>query len=255
MNMQPNLIFNRSLWQQRLSDACRKNADFFIQKIALEHLLLRVEDTTNIFEQGFLLSVTPPVSIPKNLKYYQYYVPCQQPHIKFFDEEHQSHPQTYDIIMSNCCLHRTNDMVGALIQYKNALSEHGLFHSVCIGEQSMIEWRQAFIEEELKLIGGASQRMMPFIDIKTMGALMQRVGYTTPIIDKISQVITYKDKTQFLRDLKQMAGQSFLHDNTYKHATKNLLYNVLRNIKKNYGRYQITIDFLFIHAWNNNKKG
>ena len=85
--------------------------------------------------------------------------------------------------MSGLALHRVNDLPGALIQIRRALRPDGLFIAAALGSRSLQELREALIEAEAELHGGASPRVAPFADVREYGALLQRAGFALPVTD------------------------------------------------------------------------
>src|SRR5580704_7685734 len=64
-------------------------------------------------------------------------------------------PASLDLVVSSLALHWTNDLVGALIQIRQALKPDGLFIGAIFGGATLTELRTALTEAELELRGGA----------------------------------------------------------------------------------------------------
>src|SRR5215472_14156291 len=90
---------------------------------------------------------------------------------------------TLDLVVSGLALQFINDLPGALVQIRRALKPDGLFLAALIGGDSLTELRQAFAAAEAEIEGGVSPRVAPFIDVRTMGALLQRAGFALPVTD------------------------------------------------------------------------
>jgi len=86
-------------------------------------------------------------------------------------------------------LHRVNDLPGALIQIRRALRPDGLFIAAALGSRSLQELREALIEAEAELHGGASPRVAPFADVREYGALLQRAGFALPAQPSLASTI------------------------------------------------------------------
>ena len=91
--------------------------------------------------------------------------------------------QSFNLIVSGLALHRVNDLPGALIQIRHALHPDGLFMAALLGARALSELRQALIEAEAEIEGGASPRVAPFGDVREYGALLQRAGFALPVAD------------------------------------------------------------------------
>lgn len=111
---------------------------------------------------------------------------------------------SFDLIISNLSLHYANDVVGALIQYCKALSSSGLFICNILGENTLHELRQVMIQTDLELFGRAYQRMIPLIEIKQLGSLLQRAGFSIPHTVSNQLIVEYRSLKQLLQELKLM---------------------------------------------------
>ena len=118
--------------------------------------------------------------------------------------------QGYDLITSAGGLHWVNDLPGVLAQIQRALVPDGLFIGVLPGAQTLKELRQAFERAELRLKGGLSPRVSPFIDVRDAGALLQRAGFTLPVVDSELLDIHYTQPMQLLADLRGMGETNAL---------------------------------------------
>jgi SAM-dependent methyltransferase len=114
------------------------------------------------------------------------------------------------LIVSGLTLQFANDLPGTLVQFRRALKPDGLFLGAVLGGQTLAELRQAFIEAETELEGGASPRVMPMADIRDYGALLQRAGFALPVADADLVTVTYASPLALLRDLRGMGATNAL---------------------------------------------
>src|SRR6266850_3189993 len=93
-----------------------------------------------------------------------------------------------DLVVSALALQFVNDLPGALIQIRRALKPDGLFLAALLGGDSLTELRQAFAAAETECEAGLSPRVAPFVDLRDLGALLQRAGFALPVtdVDRIS---------------------------------------------------------------------
>jgi SAM-dependent methyltransferase len=82
-----------------------------------------------------------------------------------------------DLAVSALALHFINDLPGTLIQIRRALKPDGLFLAALFGGETLAELRRAFAEAEVEIEGGISPRVVPFPDLRDLGALLQRAGF------------------------------------------------------------------------------
>jgi hypothetical protein len=79
-----------------------------------------------------------------------------------------------------------------------------LFLCCLLCVSSLTELRQAFTAAEAELEGGASPRVAPFADVRDLGALLQRAGFTLPVTDLEPVTVRYADPFGLLSDLRAM---------------------------------------------------
>src|SRR5262249_11997948 len=82
-----------------------------------------------------------------------------------------------DLVVSALALQFVNDLPGTLIQIRRALKPDGLLLAALAGGDTLTELRQAFAAAEAEIEGGISPRVVPFSDVRDMGALLQRAGF------------------------------------------------------------------------------
>ncbi|MEM1401537.1 MAG: methyltransferase domain-containing protein [Pseudomonadota bacterium] len=119
-------------------------------------------------------------------------------------------PHTLDLILSPLSLHWLNDLPGALIQMQQALRPDGLFMGSLFGGQTLTELRHVLLEVEADLMGGASARISPIIDLRDAAGLLQRAGFNLPVADADVVEVTYESALDLLRDLRSMGETNAL---------------------------------------------
>jgi NADH dehydrogenase [ubiquinone] 1 alpha subcomplex assembly factor 5 len=75
---------------------------------------------------------------------------------------------SFDLIVASLSLHWVNDLPGALLQLRHALTPDGLFLASLPALGSLAELRQALAESESALAGGISPRVSPFPDLRVL---------------------------------------------------------------------------------------
>ena len=112
--------------------------------------------------------------------------------------------QSVGLITSLLALQTVNDLPGALVQIRRALKPDGLFIGCLFGGASLTELRQALAAAESELYGGISPRVAPFADVRDMGGLLQRAGFTMPVADLERVTVRYSHPLSLLQDLRAM---------------------------------------------------
>jgi NADH dehydrogenase [ubiquinone] 1 alpha subcomplex assembly factor 5 len=114
-------------------------------------------------------------------------------------------PASFDLVASNLALHWVNDLPGTLAQIRRVLRPDGLFLGALFGAGTLAELRQALLQAESELKGGARPRVAPFPDLRDGAALLQRAGFADPVADGEAITVTYEDALRLMHDLRGMA--------------------------------------------------
>jgi NADH dehydrogenase [ubiquinone] 1 alpha subcomplex assembly factor 5 len=112
--------------------------------------------------------------------------------------------ESFDLILAPLTLHFVNDLPGALVQLRRCLRPGGLLLTCLFGGETLSELRTVLSQAEIDIEGGLSPRVIPFTDVKDLGALLQRVGFSEPVTDVDRVTVTYPDLRHLIRDLKGM---------------------------------------------------
>lgn len=113
-------------------------------------------------------------------------------------------PRVFDLVLSNLVLHWTNDLPGALLQLRHILKTDGLLLAALFAGETLHQLRTAWLEAESEIENGASPRVSPFADARDLAGLLQRAGFTLPVVDSDHIEATYPDALSLMRDLRAM---------------------------------------------------
>lgn len=133
------------------------------------------------------------------------------------DEESFDHPcladdNQYDAVISNLSMHWINDLPNALAQINRVLKPDGLFMGTIFGGDTLYELRTSLQLAELERKGGMSPRMSPLVDLKDVGSLLNRAGFSMLTIDAEDIVVGgFPDITAVCEDLQRMGEQNAVH--------------------------------------------
>ncbi len=120
----------------------------------------------------------------------------------------------YDLVISVLDLQTVNDVPGALIQMRRALKPDGLLLACLFAGNTLTELRQSWLAAESEVKGGASLRVAPMIDVRELGALLQRAGFALPVADLDRTIVRYGDAVGLIHEIRElglsnpMAGRS-----------------------------------------------
>jgi len=116
----------------------------------------------------------------------------------------------HDLVVHAMGLHWADDPVGQLIQARRALGPDGLFLGFTLGGQTLNELRTALATAEVELRGGLSPRVLPMGEIRDLGSLLQRAGFSLPVADSFTRAVSYRSAFHLMRDLRAMGEASAL---------------------------------------------
>ena len=122
-----------------------------------------------------------------------------------------------DLVLSNLQLHWVNDLPGLLVQIRRSLRPDGFFSACLIGGESLFELKASLVEAETKLGLPHRPRVSPMIDLPTAAGLMQRTGFSLPVVDHELIRLSYSSPLKLLHDLRLM-GQT----NALRHQPKTI---------------------------------
>lgn len=134
-------------------------------------------------------------------------------------------PQSFDAVLSALSLHWVNDLPGCLAQIRQILKAGGMVMANMFGAETLKELKAFLLQEELALYQGAAMRVAPFCDVKTLGALLGRAGFASPIVDTEIITVEYENYLALLHDLRAHGQNSVLI--AEQPAIRRKLYDVL----------------------------
>ena len=158
-----------------------------------------------------------------------------------------------DLVVSALSLHWVNDLPGALVQIRQALTPDGLLLAAMLGGDTLFELREAFVRAEAGHEGGVRPHVSPFPDVEALGALLQRTGFALPVVDSDRITVTYESTTALMHDLRAM-GEANATQARARHFARR---ETLRALEDCYqetfghadGRIPATFQVLYLTGW------
>lgn len=162
-------------------------------------------------------------------------------------------PGQFDSVLSAMSLHWVNDLPGLLVQIREALTADGLFLAVFPGAETLTELRTCLLTAELELRGGAGLRLLPMVDVKDGGALLQRAGLALPVADVERLTVRYAEPLRLLLELRSMGESQTLVDGARAPLTRAVLARVAELYRQRYadpdGKVRASFDLLTLTGW------
>ena len=237
-----NLHTDRTTLERHRQRARLPEADF-AHMAAIDEIQYRLELVNRAFTNPLLIAGQPEVWQPA--------FPTFEP-IKD-TETLRCAPHTNDLVVHAMSLHWANDVVGQLIQARNALKPDGLFIGCLFGGNTLHELRKALSEAEIALAGGLSPRVVMAGEIRDLGQLMQRAGFALPVADKLTLTASYQSIFHLAHDLRRM-GESNALDMRKRRFEKREFFRLADEIYKEHfsdetGRILATFEIIFLTGW------
>jgi SAM-dependent methyltransferase len=158
-----------------------------------------------------------------------------------------------DLVVSALALQFVNDLPGTLIQIRRALKPDGLFLAAMVGGESLEELRTAFSEAESEVEGGVSPRVAPFADLRDLGALLQRAGFTLPVTDIDRITVRYASPLALMHDLRRMGAGNVLIERRRAPLRRATLRRILEIYADKFsdpdGRVRATFEIVWLSGW------
>jgi hypothetical protein len=101
-------------------------------------------------------------------------------------------------------MHWVNDLPGAFSQIISCLKNDGVFIGAVFGGDTLYELRSSLQLAELERHGGIAPHISPFTEIRDIGSLLTRAGFTMLTVDTDEIVVGYPSMFELMWDLKGM---------------------------------------------------
>lgn len=162
-------------------------------------------------------------------------------------------PASINLAVSPLSLHLTNDTPGVFVQIRRALRPDGLFLAAIPGGDTLQELRDVLLQTEIEMTGGASPRVIPFADIRDIGALLQRAGFALPVTDKETYTVRYDSIFPLMKDLRAMGMSNPLSARSRKPLTRAFFLRAAELYAERYsdpdGRIRATFSIIYLSGW------
>lgn len=247
----PPRIFDSKAYALRRARAARAGGTSFIARGAAEHLAERLGAVRREFTRGLDLGSRPEsFSLLEPLAH-------RWQRASFFDDANGEslpfEPGSFDLVTSVLSLHAVNDLPGALIQIRRALKPDGLFIAALFGGATLHELRESFAAAESEISGGMSPRVAPFADVRDLGHLLQRAGFSLPVTDTERTTIRYREFATLVSDLRALGETNALTLRSRKFLRRDVLAAALAHYAADHaevdGRFRATFDVAYLTGW------
>lgn len=115
----------------------------------------------------------------------------------------------FDLVACLFLLDQANDLPGALIHLRRALAPGGLAIIAMVGAGSLPALREAMHEADGER---PAPRLHPQVDVRAGGQLLQRAGYSSPVVDSRSLTVRCGSLDRLVGDLRAQGLSNVLSD-------------------------------------------
>ncbi|HET7888653.1 MAG TPA: methyltransferase domain-containing protein [Bradyrhizobium sp.] len=247
----PPRLFDRALLGERLQRAQRLGPATFLLDRAAEDLADRLNAVLRDFKSVAELG-TPGEQVARILserfdRYARIDLPARE------TEPLALEAQSLDLVMSLLAFQFVNDLPGVLAQIRRALRPDGLLIAAMIGGETLTELRQSFASAEAELEGGISPRVVPFADLRDIGALLQRAGLALPVTDVDRIVVRYDNAFGLMHDLRRMGATNILIERRRMPTRRSTMLRMAETYQERFadpdGRIRATFDIIWLSGW------
>lgn len=144
-------------------------------------------------------------------------------------------PDSLDLVISSLSMHWVNDLPGTFSQILKCLKNDGVFLAAVFGGDTLYELRSSLQLAELERLGGISPHISPFTEIRDIGSLLTRAGFTMLTIDTDEIVVGYPSMFELMWDLKGM-GENNAAFNRNLHLGRDTAMAAAAIYKQMYGK-------------------
>jgi SAM-dependent methyltransferase len=162
-------------------------------------------------------------------------------------------PESCNLVLAPLFLHVVNDLPGSLIRIRRALKPDGLLLAAVPGAGTLAELNDVLLETEQRLYGGASPRVVPFGEVRAIGGLLQRAGFSLPVADVETYTVRYDSLFGLMADLRAMGMTNPLSDRSRRPVGRAFFLEAARLYKERHsdadGRIRATFSIIFLSGW------
>lgn len=250
-------IFDRAAYRARRARAARANADTILIEDTAAQTAERIAVVNRRFMRGLDLHSRQqafPTLEPLAASWVRTGDRPDSPSLIADDEWLPFADESFDLITSMLSLHAVNDLPGTLVQLRRLLKPDGLFVAALFGGETLKELRGAFAAAEDETLGGASPRVAPFADVRDLGGLLQRAGFTLPVADVERTVVRYRDLSRLFSDLRALGETNVLASRRTQALSARMLAAVAGEYQTRFGdaegRLSATFEIVFLTGWS-----
>jgi SAM-dependent methyltransferase len=162
-------------------------------------------------------------------------------------------PDSLNLVLAPLGLHLVNDLPGSLVRIRRSLRPDGLFLAAIPAAGTLSELHEVLLETETRLHGGASPRVAPFGDVRSVGALLQRAGFALPVADVETHIVRYPSLFGLMQDLRAFGMTNALANRSHRPVSRAFFLEAARLYAERHadpdGRIRATFSIVYLSGW------
>ncbi|MCA3560350.1 MAG: methyltransferase domain-containing protein [Aestuariivirga sp.] len=243
-------LFDRALAATRAARRRGPEPNILTRTIA-EELVERVAFVNRRFERVLLIAAEPEAIAGRlkeggQVKEVEMRLPSSGDRLGLPQEQ-------FDAVFSVLDLQTFNDVPGALIQMRHALKPDGLLLVCLFAGDTLTELRQSWLAAEVAISGGVTPRVAPMIDVRELGALLQRAGLALPVADLDRTMVRYSDAVALIHEIRELGLSNNLVGRSRVPVSRRLMGAAINHYQQNFAdpddRVRATIEIAWLTGW------
>lgn len=250
----PHILFDRKLLRARQRRAKQGGAETFLLERATDDLFERLGTIARKFSRAAIIETPDAENLKAKLLVSGR---VEAADVLAIDDEAEivsGDPAAYDLAVSLLSMQWLNDLPGVFAQIKRILKPDGLLLAAMIGGEALTELRDALASAESETEGGVSPRVSPFVEVRTLGTLLQRAGLALPVTDVDRVAVRYANAFELMRDLRRMGAANAVAERSRKPLKRATLLRAAEIYRERYadadGRIRATFEILWLSGWS-----
>ena len=162
----------------------------------------------------------------------------------------------FDIIISNFYLHLTNNLKLLLKNITQSLNSNGFLMITMPGKNCHLELKQAMINADIAIYGGAYRRFMEYYSPVDLANLLKSNNLNTPVIEIDNIQLKYTDFYSLLYDVRSLGHSNMYVDRKINFDKKKYFKKVEEIYWKKFSndnKIILNLEVISISAWKNIK--
>ncbi len=158
--------------------------------------------------------------------------------------------RTFDVLWSNLALHWSPAPDRVLVEWARVARAGALVAFSAFGPDTLVEVAEAFGAVD------ARPHVMPFVDMHDYGDMLVAAGFVAPVVDMERLALTYSTPESLWADVRVLGGLATT-GRTAGLAGRDVgrrLADALDRTRDASGRYRLTFELVFAHAWRGEPK-